>query len=129
MLPLVLAAALAAGACTAASEPQTAAASREGRQCFRAQDVNGFTARNEREVDVTVGANNVYRLELMGRCPDVDWSQTIAIEARGSSWICSGLDAELIVPTAIGPQRCPVTAIRRIPDEQLRAEREAARQR
>ena len=76
---------------------------------------------------MTVGAGRTYRLELFAPCQDVNWSQRIAIRSRGSSWICTGnsLQAELIVPDAIGPDRCLVNSIRRLTEE----ERNAARRR
>jgi hypothetical protein len=115
-------------ACTAAGEPASASAQSDGRQCFRADQVNGFNAIDDDTVDVSVGASRVYRLELFGPCPDVDWSQRIGIRARGgSNWVCRGIDAELIVPSAIGPSQCQVSSIRRLSEEEMDADREARR--
>ena len=116
------------GACTGAGEPASASAQSDGRQCFRADQVNGFNAIDDDTVDVSVGASRVYRLELFGPCPDVDWSQRIGLRAAGgSNWICRGIDAELIVPGPIGRQQCQVSNIRRLTEEEIRAEREARR--
>ena len=113
-------------ACTTGSQP-SGTATREGRQCFRASEVNGFTAVDDRTVNVHTGVNDVYRLELFGYCPDVDWTQAIAIRSRGSSWICQGFDAELFVPSTIGTQRCPVKAVRKLTDEEIKAGKAAAK--
>lgn len=99
--------------------PSAAAAS--GRQCFRAQDVNSFTPVDRNTVDVRVSANRVYRLQLLTDCRDINWSQRIAIRSRGSSWICTGADlgTELIVPDAIGIDRCLVRDVRRLSDAEI----------
>lgn len=102
---------------TSEKTPNKIAAKPE-RTCFRAEDVDGFNAVDKQTVDVSVGVKDVYRLTLFSPSPDIDWTQRIGIEARGSSWICSGLDATIIVPGPIGIQRYPVTAIRKLsPDE------------
>ena len=111
------------GGCTMEQGAHSASAASAGRQCFRAADVNGFSPIDRDTVDVTVGAGRTYRLELFAPCQDVNWSQRIAIRSRGSSWICTGnaLQAELIVPNAIGPDRCLVNSIRRLTDEERNA--------
>lgn len=99
---------------TASTDPKP----KPTRQCFRAADVNGFTAVDDKTVNVRVGVRDVYQLVLFAPSPDIDWTQAIGLQAHGSSWICSGLDATVIVPTTIGPQRYPVTAVRKLtPDE------------
>ncbi len=116
-------------ACADAGDPASASTQRSERQCFRAEQVNGFSAIDDDTVRVHVGANDVYELELFGPCQDVDWAERIAIRATGgSNWICRDIDAELIVPSAIGPSQCQVSGLRKVPDEELEAER-AARQR
>src|SRR5688500_13502025 len=107
------------------SPSASASAGAADRQCFRAQDVNGFRPVDRDTVDVTVGAGRVYRLELAIDCQDINWSQRIAIRSRGSSWICTGrgLDAELIVPDAIGIGRCLVNDVRRLSDAEIEASR------
>ena len=93
--------------------------------CFLADSVNGCTPVGERFVDVRVTRRSQFRLELAGYCPDIDWSQRIALRTRGGSrWICRGMDAEIIVPDrAIGPQRCLVTDVRRLSISEIEARR------
>ena len=101
------------------------AAGAADRQCFRAQDVNSFTPIDRDTVDVRVSASRIYRLELLTDCRDINWSQRIAIRSRGSSWICTGADlgTELIVPDAIGIDRCLVRDVRRLSDAEIEARR------
>ena len=84
-----------------------------GQQCFFAGQVNGYAPIGDSAVNVQVGAGRFFHLELSGYCPNIDRARGVALRTTGgSSWICSGLDAELIVPDAVmGAQRCFVTGI------------------
>jgi len=102
------------------------AAPRPAPRCFLASQVNGFTTRAPDTVDVHVGANRDYRLTLAGVCPEVDWSLRVALRTLGGgSWICQGraADAEIIVPSPTGRQRCLVTDIRPLSREEIAASR------
>ena len=114
---LLSAAALAAAACApyppAPPGPHAAA----GRQCFHAGQVNGYREAGRDHVDLMVGANEVYRVELFGACPDMDWTNEIGVHARGGgSFICDGFDVEFIVPSPGSgrPGRCGARSVRRL---------------
>jgi hypothetical protein len=90
-------------------------------QCFWARNVTSFAAPDDHTVYVKVNMHDVYRLDLMISCPDVDWNQRVALQSShgaGGS-ICSPLDAEIISHAqGIGRQRCPVKAMHKLsPDE------------
>jgi hypothetical protein len=109
-------------ACATGNQQQASGAQGTGRQCFNVSMVNGFNAIDKETVQVTVGVNTVYELKLLGTCPDIDWSLRIGLRSTsGSSFVCSGLDAELLVPRPIGVQHCPVTAIRKLTPEEVKA--------
>jgi hypothetical protein len=91
------------------------------RQCFHARNVQNFRPQGDRIVNVRVAVNQVFQFELMGSCPNLNFSQRLGLRTRGSQWICSGLDADLIVPSTIGPSRCPVNNIRRLTPEEVAA--------
>lgn len=114
-----------AAACTTAPERQ-AAMSGDGERCFLPRMVNGFDAIDDDTVHVFVGANSVYELEVLGACPNVDWSQRIGIQATaGGSWVCQGYDAELLVPgVGGGIDECQVSMVRRLTEAESRALRE-----
>ena len=98
--------------------------SRESRSCFLPSQVNGFTSVDRDTVDVRIGTRQIYRLELTGICQDIDWDLRIGIRSTGGgSWVCQGLDAELISQGPIGLETCPVTSVRRLSDEEVEAER------
>jgi len=108
----------------ASGAPAAAPAERPAPRCFRAAEVNGFTSRGSDAVDVRVGANRHYRLSLGGPCPDVDWSLRVALRTTGgNSYICQGADAEIIVPSPSGTQRCLVTDVRALTAEEVAAAR------
>ena len=86
-------------------------------QCFWARNVTSFAAPDDHTVYVRVNQRDVFRLDLMIACPDVDWNQRVALRSShgaGGS-ICSPLDAEIIShATGIGRQRCPVKALTKL---------------
>ena len=105
--------ALADSAADAAAKPQ--------RSCFYARNVDSFRAPDDKTVYLKVGVRDVYQLDLMGPCPDVNWSERIGIVSRGGDWICTGLDAEIVAPSTIGPHRCPVQILRKLTREEAAA--------
>jgi hypothetical protein len=121
---LILAAALlalaGAPAAQAAKSP-TEPANGSRKQCFWTRDVNNFAAADEHIVNVRVGVKDIYQFEMLGRCPDVDWNQSVALVSRGSDYICSGIDAELVTHSPIGPMRCPVKNIHKLSPAEIAA--------
>jgi hypothetical protein len=101
------------------TEPQAAAKPKS--QCFWTRQVNSFASNDDRIVNVRVGVRDVYQMEMFGRCNEVDWSNNIALVSRGGSYICSGMDAEIIAPSSIGPQRCAVSKIHKLTPEEVKA--------
>jgi len=122
ILTLAVLALGATAACTPTVGPAAAGQTREGRECFFVQEVQSFASTNGRQVYVRTGQNEVFRLETIA-CNNVDWQTQIGIRARGGgSSICSGFDAELIVPDyGSGPRNCAVTDVHRLTDAELAA--------
>ncbi len=115
LVAVASAAALTMSCATAEQQQAAAAAGGDGRQCFVASQVNGFHAIDDDTVHVRVGARDVYELQIAGTCLNVNWSQRIGIRSTGgSSWVCRGLDAELLVPDQMGGQRCLVRTVRQL---------------
>ena len=106
-----------AAAAWAQSAPQTnAPAPKPADACFFQRDVNSFSSPNDHTVYFRVGASDYYELDLMGTCPNLDWSLGLALRNRsGGATICSPMDAELIVRlSGAVPDYCPVNAIRKL---------------
>ena len=114
---------LAAVACLAAGAAQAAdtAKPKPHRACFWTRDVNSWSAADDHTVYIKVGVKDVYRLDLMGACPDIDWSWKMGLESHGSSSICSALDATIIAKSPIGPQRCPVREVTKLTPQEIAA--------
>jgi hypothetical protein len=94
---------------------------RSKRQCFFTRNADGFAAPNDKTLYVRVGARDVYEFQMFGSCLDLDWSQQLALVSRSSSSICTGMDAEVVTRSAIGPQRCPVRSVRKLTPEEIAA--------
>jgi hypothetical protein len=122
---VVAAVMLAVTACTPTQAPGgQAAAGTSGRQCFLASQVNSFHPIDRDTVLVRTGASTYYQLDILGTCPDFDWSNRIGIRSTGGgSWVCRGQDAELIVPSPTGFDRCPVLGVRLLTAEEAKAAR------
>jgi hypothetical protein len=114
------AALLVLGAC-ATPDPDNPRASNPSRQCFFANSASGFTAVDTQTVNVRVGARDVYRLDLMGTCPDINWNSQIALVSRGSSSICTGTGATIITRGPTGQQRCPVRMVTQLTPAEVEA--------
>lgn len=115
-----------AGCATAERDAPVDTADRQARSCFFLSQVNGFNdapdIRNGSDrIIVNVGVNDKYLFETFGSCPDLNWTQAIGFDQRGPGRICQGLDVDLIVPTSIGPQRCPVRMIRKLSEAEIDA--------
>ncbi len=108
-------------ATTASAKSPLEPASKPARQCFWTHQVDNFASSDDRIVNVRVGIKDVYQFEMFGRCLDVDWSDRIALVSRSGSSICTGLDAEIITRSAIGPQHCPVRNIRKLTTAEIAA--------
>jgi hypothetical protein len=113
--------ALAAAAGPVAHAADAPAAAKPQRQCFWTRNVTSFSAADEKTVNVRVGVKDVYQLQMLGRCPDIDWNHQIALVSRGGSTICSGMDATIVTKGPIGPQRCAVKAVRKLSPEEVAA--------
>jgi hypothetical protein len=117
--------------CTAvagcASQPAgtSTAQSATGRQCFLPSEVNSFNATKDGNVNIQVGASRYYHLTLGGGCPNnINFATSVGIRSTGGgSFVCEGMDAELIVPDPSGTQRCPITAVHAISKDQYLANR------
>ncbi|WP_294120603.1 DUF6491 family protein [Sphingomonas sp.] len=117
---------VALASCTYNQPPQgQSAAGTSGRQCFTAGQVNNFHAVDRNTVLVRTGASTYYQLDILGTCPEIDFTTRVGIRSTsGGTWICRGHDAELIVPNpGRGFDRCPVLGVRLLTAEEAKAAR------
>ena len=116
-----------AGAAVAQGQPVPAGtepgpvAAKPARACFFNRDVRGFAAPDDKTLYLRVRSKDIYRLDLMGRCPDLDWETQVGLDSRGSSSICAPIDVQVRVRGPIGVTRCPVSEITRLTPEEAAA--------
>jgi hypothetical protein len=116
---IVLGGAAALAACTANSpfgQPYSAAgAYGEGRQCFYAGNVSGFRQGPNDTIIVNTNSRDYYELQTLSYCAQrLDFEHRIALRSRSGSFVCTGYDAEIYVPDALGATYCPVRAVRKL---------------
>lgn len=116
----LIALALAGAGFAAAPEPAPKPTS-EPRSCFFVRNVTNYADAGDETLYVRAGVRDVYRLDLMGHCNDLDSAMHIGLETRGSSMVCDPLDVTVVAGSAIGPQRCPVTKVTKLTDAEIEA--------
>ena len=125
LLPLTAAIALAG--CNAYAQPSgpipaqanaggNSSAKANGRnQCFYAANVTGFRQGPGDIIYVNTNARDYYELRTLGYCAArLEFENRIALRSRGGGFICSGNDAEIYVPDALGSTYCPVRSNRKL---------------
>ena len=103
----------------------SAPAQAETRQCFPARMLSSWNDAGDGMVYLRVGIRDFYELKLAGSCTDLPFAETIGLETRGgSSFICSGLDVNIIVPSGVThtiAQRCMGASLRKLSAEEAKA--------
>ncbi len=100
--------------------PTQSAARSGGGQCFYASNVTGFRQGPGDTIIVNTNSRDYYELKTLSYCASrLDFENQIALRARAGGFICSGYDAEIYVPDAIGPTYCPVRANRKLSPEEV----------
>lgn len=117
---LICALGLAAGlAAPALAAPADKARSSTRDRCFFADQVRGYQVVDDRTLNVDLGRKEAYQLTLLNTPFDLDVATRIGIKSRGGSWICSPLDASVIVPEVSGsPRSYRVQAMRKLTPEE-----------
>ncbi|AYV49106.1 hypothetical protein CFHF_14055 [Caulobacter flavus] len=86
---------------TPAPKAKTSTADR----CFFADQIRGYQVVDDRTLNVDLGRKEGFQLTLLNTPFDLDVSTRIGIKSRGGSWICSPLDASVVVPEVTGSSR------------------------
>lgn len=109
---------------TDSDDPNSAqAAERPAPRCFSARNARNFRVVDSRTVNLRVG-RHVYRLDLFGACPDVSWTNSLAlVTSGGSSNVCTGrgLGTSIVVRGSTGPQRCAIQSITALTTQEVQA--------
>jgi hypothetical protein len=95
---VLLAAGLALSGCAPAST-ELSAASASQNQCFQARLARTYTRISPDTLLVEAGVSGSYRMELLDTCPDLEWTNEAIFRGRsGGTFVCSALDAEIVLP-------------------------------
>jgi hypothetical protein len=98
-------------------------AARTAPRCFRAADARNFRSVNATTVNLRVGRRDFYRIDLLGPCPDLNFSMRMGLQTSAGSQVCtgSGIGTSIVVPGTRGPTRCPVRQITALTPEEVAA--------
>ncbi len=126
LVPASIAAATIAlvGACNAYGEPPAGATASAagGRQCIYTPNISGFRRGPGDTIVINTNARDYYEFTTQRFCADrLDWRQTIALRSHTGNFVCSGYDAEIYVPDAIGSIYCPVYDMRKLSPAEVAA--------
>jgi hypothetical protein len=115
-LSLTVLAATASG-CTdyGRSDPaMTTAAASERRSCFYAPHARGFQQGPGDSIIVNENSRDYFVLQPYHKCGNLNVRLGVGIRPRGNNYVCEGYDVDLYVPGPLGPEYCPVRAIRKL---------------
>lgn len=102
-----------------ASKPKPA--KRDRTDCFFNRQVQNFSAKDDKTLYVRAG-RDVYRMDMFGRCTDLDTAITIALDSSPGNSICSAMDVRVIVKSdGLGVQRCPVRTLTKLTPQEVAA--------
>lgn len=103
-------------ACASTSTSTESQQSASSLDCFRSEQVSGYSVIDDHNVGLSVGASRQYVLTTSWNARDLDWTHAIAIRsATGRICTGNGLGVSLI---GGDPQRTyPVSQIARAPDD------------
>lgn len=113
---------LAVTGCTNENSGDPSTAARQPRQCFNARDARNFRPAGNNAVNVRVG-RDTYRIDTIGVCSDLNWTNRMALVTSGTSTVCvgSGLGTTIVTNGPAGRQRCQVRQITALTPEQVQA--------
>lgn len=90
---------------TPAPAPKAKAKASTADRCFFADQIRGYQVVDDRTLNVDLGRKEGFQLTLLNTPFDLDVSTRIGIKSRSGSWICSPLDASVVVPEVTGSSR------------------------
>lgn len=129
-LPLAIVATASLAACNAYGPAPAAgtAAAASGRQCIYTPNISGFRRGPGDTVIINTNSRDYYEFRTQPYCADrLDWEHSIALRSHSGAFVCSGYDAEIYVPDAVGAAYCPVYDMRKLSPAEVTALRSQRR--
>lgn len=116
---------LAASCAPVADSDMTGAATQSARQCFSVRQVDNFKQGRPDQVFLRVGRNDVYELNAVGGCPDMDFAVQMALipdDGMVSTRLCTDDWARIVVPGSTSQTAvCRVRVSRKLTAEEIAA--------
>lgn len=108
-----------------ADSDMTGAATPRARQCFSVRQVDNFKQGRPDQVFLRVGRNDVYELNAVGGCPDMDFAVQMALipdDGMVSTRLCTDDWARIVVPGSTSRTAvCRVRVSRKLTAEEIAA--------
>jgi hypothetical protein len=79
-------------------------------QCFRANEVFGYTSAPDGSVQLQT-AQGPFEIRLDRSCPDFSWVMQVGIRPADSPWLCEGEPQQIITAYESQFSRCQITDI------------------
>ena len=120
------AAAAVLAACSSYGQPAAgpAGVAASGRQCIYTPNITGFRRGPNDTVIINTNARDYYEFKTQAYCADrLNWENAIALRSRTGAFVCSGYDAEIYIPDAVGAAYCPVYDMRKLSPAEVAAVR------
>ena len=111
----------AAASAQTADKPVKPPSADTARSCFRGADVTSWSDVDRETINILVGVRDYYQIKLIGPCGDIDFNSRIGLRSRGSDFICSDVDAEVVANSPLGPLTCPASSIRKLTPDEVKA--------
>jgi hypothetical protein len=108
-----------------ADSDMTGAATPRARQCFSVRQVDNFKQGRPDQVFLRVGRNDVYELNAVGGCPDMDFAVQMALipdDGMVSTRLCTDDWARIVVPGSTSRTAvCRVRVSRKLTADEIAA--------
>jgi hypothetical protein len=111
-------------ACNAYGPPPPGAATAASgeRDCIYTPNITGFRRGPGDTIIINTNPRDYYEFRTQPYCAGrLDWEQAIALRSRSGHFVCSGYDAEIYVPDAVGAAYCPVYDMRKLTPAEVTA--------
>jgi hypothetical protein len=88
-------------------------------QCFNGKFISGANRSKAGTLYVQPRTGGVYEVRMAGDCSALNAAEKISLRSNGSDAVCDHSPAEVVLRTAVGPQRCRATEVRRLTNREV----------
>jgi len=104
--------------------PVAASGAYSDNRCLYAPNIIGYRRGPGDTVVVNVNSRDYYVFRTQAYCANrINWENRIALRSLSGTFICSGYDAEMYAPDAVGSVYCPLYDMHKLTPEEVAIER------